>query len=156
MVRVSFLHLGHWDDTGKGPDTVPHTRQMLNKCQSSSLSPTCLSAPAKLDSHCTLLWLSHLHASVLGAPLSSEVSLSILLQAKFKLPSSRKISQIIPAEMIAPPLRNPIPVPLAPPCLAPIMHCLRVLLFLCTSLINLIKIMASAPVTDSREVKNGL
>lgn len=44
MVRKSFYHSG-WDDT------VPDTRQMLNNCQSLSLPPSCLSAPAKLIYH---------------------------------------------------------------------------------------------------------
>lgn len=120
-----------------------------------SLPLPCPSASAKFDPHPTTCFgLSYLHTTALGAPLPlSKVYLSS--KPSSKLPSSRRISQIIPANMIAP-SQKPYTSTVNPPCLAPIMHCPRVLLFLCTCLINLIKIMKSAPVTDSREVKNGI
>lgn len=137
---------------------MPDARHMLNKCQSSSPPPSCLSAPAKLiPTSC--LGLSHLHASARGAPLSSPSPARVhpSFKPSSKLPSSRKASQIIPAGMIAP-FQKPYTHTVSPAssgtfCVLPWS---TAYLFLGTSLIYLIKIMENAPLTDSREVKSGL
>lgn len=100
MVRMSNPYSGCWDEMGKGPDTVPDTRQMLNKCKFSFLSPTCPSAPAKLI--CTT---SPTLDFPIYMPLSWHCPL-LLIHSSFKpsskLVSSGKASQVISAGITAP------------------------------------------------------